>query len=122
MYYYLGINFDLLFTLRTTVIITVCATCFFYTEQNAVLKDAVDDVMENKASWDTVTDKRLLILKDQIDQERANIKFLEKKVNVNALTISPNLSLFPTLPILPPSLSLVIWMFSLSLCNYLAGF
>nr|XP_022288415.1 uncharacterized protein LOC111100631 isoform X2 [Crassostrea virginica] len=49
-------------------------------EQNAVLKDAADDVMENKASWDTVTDKRLLILKDQIDQERANIKFLEKKL------------------------------------------
>ena len=117
VYYYLGINFDLLFTLRITVIITECATFFFYTEQNAVLKDAADDVMENKAMWDTVTDKRLLILKDQIDQERANIKYLEKKVNVNPLSISPNLSL--ALPLSdsphPPSLPS-----PLSLC-YLAG-
>lgn len=49
-------------------------------EENAVLKEAADDVIENKISWDSVTDKRLLILKDQIDQERANIKFLERKV------------------------------------------
>ncbi|XP_061195163.1 uncharacterized protein LOC133203387 [Saccostrea echinata] len=49
-------------------------------EENAVLKDAADDVMENRISWDSVTDKRLLILKDQIDQERAHIKFMERKL------------------------------------------
>lgn len=55
----------------------------YITEENAVLKEAADDVIENKISWDSVTDKRLLILKDQIDQERANIKFLERKVIYN---------------------------------------
>lgn len=55
----------------------------YITEKNAVLKEAADDVIENKISWDSVTDKRLLILKDQIDQERANIKFLERKVIYN---------------------------------------